>query len=201
MSGWTNENQLVIFESNYLKNNVTGTISSVFSPNNNHIRIYTLYGMWTVCNQFAILHKWKTTYMCDNVNYSTSNNLDSLSLINNIDSERLVQQAHYERLSNSYILNELLEKQQIFIANRTLRVKLLLKQIDLLITATKEGTSLFRDISNMLLNLLPTSWATTITNIMLIVVIIISLPIILLPRHQRDRLWTTLTVRSAQPEL
>ena len=91
MSGWTNENQLVIFESNYLKNNVTGTISSVFSPNNNHIRIYTLYGMWTVCNQFAILHKWKTTYMCDNVNYSTSNNLDSLSLINNIDSERLVQ--------------------------------------------------------------------------------------------------------------
>ena len=45
ISGWTNEHQLVIFESDYLKTNVTGTISSVSAPNNNHMRIYTLYGM------------------------------------------------------------------------------------------------------------------------------------------------------------
>ena len=92
-------------------------MSSVPAPNNNHMRIYTLNNIWTVCNQFAILHKWETTYMCDNKNYFTQNYLDSLSLINNIDSERLVQQAHYERSSNSSILNKLLEEQQILIAN------------------------------------------------------------------------------------
>ena len=124
---------------------MTGTMASVPAQNNNHMRIYTLYRMWTVCNQFAILHKWETTYMCDNVN-QTPNNLDSLSLINNIDSERLVQQPHYERSSNSSILNDPLEEQQILIANRSLRVKSLLKQIDQLITATKEGTSLFGNI-------------------------------------------------------
>ena len=168
----------MIFESDYLKTNVTGTMSTVPAPNNNHMRIYTLYEMWTVCIQFAILHKWETTYMCDNVNYSTPNNLNSLSLINNIDRQRLVQQAHYERSSNSSIQNELMEEQQILIANRSLRVKSLLKQIDSLITATKQGTSLFGDISNLLLNLLPTSSATTIKNIILIFALIISLPII-----------------------
>ena len=86
ISGWTNKNQLVIFESDYLKYNVTGTMSSVPASNNNHMRVYTLYGMWTVCNQFAILNKRKTTYMCNNINYTTPNNLDSFSLINNIDS-------------------------------------------------------------------------------------------------------------------
>ena len=136
----------MIFESDYLTNNVTGTMSSVPAPNNNHMRIYTLYGMWTVCNPFAILHKWETTYMCDNVNDCTPNNLDILSLISDIDSERLDQQAHYDRSSTSSILNELLEEQQILIANRSLRVKSLLKQIDSLITAAKEGTSLFGDI-------------------------------------------------------
>ena len=120
-----------------------------------------------MCNQIAILPKWETTYMCDNVNYSTLNNLDSLSLINNIDSERLFQQAHYKRSSNSSNLNELLEEQQILIANRSLRVKSLLKQIDSFITATKEGTSLFKDISNLLFNLLPKNLATTIKNIIL----------------------------------
>ena len=73
-----------------------------------------------MCNQFAILDKLETTYMCDNVNYSILNYLDILSLINNIDNERLVQQAHFERLSNSSILKELLEEQQIFIANKSL---------------------------------------------------------------------------------
>ena len=97
ISGWTYENQLVILESDYVKNNVTGTMSSVPASNNNHMRIYTLYGMWTECNQFAVLHKWETTYMCDNINYFTPNSLDSLSLINAIDSERLIQQAYYER--------------------------------------------------------------------------------------------------------
>ena len=150
--GWTYENQFTMFESDYLHNKVTGTMSSVPASNNNHMRIYALYGIWTVYNQFAILNKWETTYMCDNVNYSTPNNLDSLSLINNIDSERLVQQAHYERSSNSSILNELFEEQQILIANRSLRVKSLLKQIDLLITATNEGTSLFKNISKLFFN-------------------------------------------------
>ena len=84
--------------------------------------------------------------MCDNVNDCTPNNLDILSLISDIDSERLDQQAHYDRSSTSSILNELLEEQQILIANRSLRVKSLLKQIDSLITAAKEGTSLFGDI-------------------------------------------------------
>ena len=125
--GWTNENQLVIFDSDYLKTNVTGTMSSVPSPNNNHMRVYTLHGMLSVCNQFDILHNWKTTYMCDNINYITPNNMDSFSLINNIDSERLIQQSHYERSSNSSNLNELLEEQQILLSNRSLRVKSLLK--------------------------------------------------------------------------
>ena len=116
--------------------------------------------------------------MCNNFNYTTPNNLDILSLINNIDSERLIQQAHYERSSHSSNLNKLLEEQQILLSNRSFRVKSLLKQIDSLITATKEGTSLFGDISNLLLNLLPTSWATTIKNIILIFALIISLPII-----------------------
>ena len=82
---------------------------SVSAPNNNHMRVYTLYGMWTVCNQIVILHKWETSYMCHNINFTTSNNLDSLSLINNIESERLLQQAHYARLSNSSNLREILE--------------------------------------------------------------------------------------------
>ena len=86
--------------------------------------------MWSVCNQFDILHNWETTYMCDNINYTTPNNLDSLSLINNIDSERLIQQAHYKRSSNSSNLNKLLEEQQILLSNPSLRVKSLLKQID-----------------------------------------------------------------------
>ena len=106
-------------------------MSSVPASNNNHISIYTLYSMWTVCNQFAVLHKWETTYMCDNVNYLTPKNFNSLSLINNIDDKRLIQQAHYELLSNSSNINELLDKQKILIANRILRVKLLMKKIDL----------------------------------------------------------------------
>ena len=69
-----------------------------------------------------------------------------MSLINNIDSERLIQQTHYERLSNRYNLNQLIDKQQILLSNRSLRVKSLLKQINSLISATKEGTSLFGDI-------------------------------------------------------
>ena len=56
ISGWTNENKLVIFQTDYLNNNVRGTMSSVIAPNINHMRVYTLYGMLTVCNQFAILH-------------------------------------------------------------------------------------------------------------------------------------------------
>ena len=178
ISGWTNENQLLIFESDYLQNNVTNTMSSLPAPNSNHMRVYTLYGMWTVCNQIAILHKWEMPYMCDNVNYTTPNKLNSLSLINNIDIERLIQQAHYERSSNSSNLNKHLDEQQILLSNRSLRVKSLLKQIDLLITATKEETSLFGDISNLLLVLLPKCWATTIINIILIFTLIISLPII-----------------------
>ena len=60
--------------------------------------------------------------MCDNINYTTANNLDSLSLINDIDSERLIQQAHYERSSNNSNLNELLQEQQILLSNRSRRV-------------------------------------------------------------------------------
>ena len=116
--------------------------------------------------------------MCDNGNNTTPTNLASLSLINNIDSERLIQQAHYERSSNSSNLNKFLEEQQLLLSNRSFRVKSLLKQIDSLITATKEGTSLLGDISNLLLNLLPTSSATTIKDIILIFALLISLPII-----------------------
>ena len=54
----------------------------------------------------------------------------------------------------------------------------MLDQINSLIAATKEGTGLFGDISNLLLNLLPTSWATTIKHLILIIAVIISLPII-----------------------
>ena len=95
--------------------------------------------------------------MCVNINYTTPNDYDGESLIKNTDSVRLIKQAHYRRLSYSSHLNKLLDKQRILIFNRSLRVKSLLKQIDSLITAAKEETSLFQNISNLLLNLLPTS--------------------------------------------
>ena len=37
---------------------------------------------------------------------------------------------------------------------------------------------MFKDISNLLFNMLPTSWATTIKNIIFVIALIISLPII-----------------------
>ena len=45
ISIWTNKNQLVIFQSDYLKNYVTGSMSSVPAQNNNHMLIYTLCNM------------------------------------------------------------------------------------------------------------------------------------------------------------
>ena len=178
ISGWTNQDQLVIFESDYLKNNISGLTLSTLAPKNNHICKTTLYGMWTVCNQAAYLYKWETSYVCENISYTTPTNLDSVSLIKNVENEQLAQQNHYERSSNSSNVNGLLAEQEILIANRSIRVKALMEQINSLIAATKEGTGLFGDISSVLLNLLPTSWATTIKHLIFIIVLIVSLPII-----------------------
>ena len=178
ISGWTNQDQLVIFESDYLKNNISSLTMSIPAPINNHFCQTTLYGMWTVCNQAVTLHKWETAYVCENINYTTPTNLESLSLIKNFDNERIIQQKHYKRSANSSNLNKLLDEQEELISNRSLKVKAMLDQINSLIAATKEGTGLFGDISNLLLNLLPTSWATTIKHLILIIAVIISLPII-----------------------
>ena len=178
ISGWTNQDQLVIFESDYLKTNISGLTVSTPAPKNNHISHTTLYGMWTVCNQIATLYKWEITYGCEQINYTTPNELDSLSLVKSFENVQFVQQTNYQRISNSSNLNKLLDEQEVLISNRSIKVKALMEQINSLIAATKEGTGLFGDISRILLNLLPTSWATTIKQLIFIIALIISLPII-----------------------
>ena len=65
--------------------------------------------------------------MCDNVNYSTQNTLDSLSLINNIDGQRLIKQAHYERSLNSSNLKILNGETTNFIIESNLSSKIVVE--------------------------------------------------------------------------
>jgi len=97
ISGWTNENQLVIFESDYLKQNTTTLSTSCTAPANNHMRLNTLYGVWTVCDASATLHKWSTTYVCENFNYSVPASLPNLDLVESFDVKRLASQKNYKQ--------------------------------------------------------------------------------------------------------
>lgn len=115
ISGWTNQDQLVIFESEYLKSNISGLSLSTLAPTNNHICYTTLYGLWTACNQAATLYKWETTYVCENINYTTPNHLDSISLVKSFDNEQFAQPANYKRKSNSSNINKLLDEQEILL--------------------------------------------------------------------------------------
>ena len=47
-----------------------------------------------------------------------------------------------------------------------------------LVELTKEGTNLFSEVANNILNLLPVNWGSTIKRVLLVIVLIIAVPII-----------------------
>ena len=64
------------------------------------------------------------------------------------------------------------------ITNRSKIVEEYMDRLKSLVKLTKEGTNLFSEITNKILNLLPGNWGSTIKRVLLILALIIAVPIV-----------------------
>ena len=179
IGGWTKEDGLVILEIEHLQTpNISGNTIDVDETFNEYQSINTLYGAWTVCEFNFSLYKWKTDYKCLNKNYLTMDSLTEISLLSEMKSIKLLSHNRYTKSAKNSAIRELVENQEEEIANHSKIVEEYMNRLKSLVELTKEGTNLFSEVANNILNLLPGNWGSTIKRILLIIALIITVPII-----------------------
>ena len=95
-----------------------------------------------------------------------------------MDSLKLLSHGDYTQSVKNVAVRELIKQQEEEITNRSKIVEEYMDRLNSLVTLTKEGTNLFSEITNKILNLLPGNWGSTIKRVLLILALIIAVPIV-----------------------
>ena len=139
------------------------------SPVNNNHSETTLYGVWVVCERTYFLYKWGSNYSCYGVLYSVPNGPNNLIIMQNTDNLALLPKVTYTHSDKQNNLKSLIEHQENEFANRSKQIIQYMKRFQSLISLTREGTNIFTEAMDTILNTLFGSWRSTIKRVLLII--------------------------------
>ena len=179
-SGWTKVSGMFLLETDLInKRNFSGNVVDVLSPVNIHHSETTLYGVWVVCERTYLLYKWGSNYICNGVYYSVPNGVNNLFIMQNFDNSALLAQETYTHSDKQINIKSLIEHQEMEIENRSKLITQYMIRLKSLVSLTREGTNIFTEVMDIILNILPGNWESTIKRVLLIIaLIIIIIPIV-----------------------
>ena len=178
-SGWTKESGIFLLETDLInKRNFSGNVVDVVSPVNNHHSENTLYSVWVVCERTYLLYKLGSNYSCNGVYYSVPNGVNNLLIMQNFDNSALVAQETYTHSDRQNNIKFLFEHQKREIENRYKLINQYMIRLQSLVLLTREGTNIFTEVMDTILNILPFNWGSTIKRVLLIIALIIIILIV-----------------------
>ena len=109
--------------------------------------------------------------------YSVPNGLNNLFIIKNFDNSELLAQETYTHSDEQNNIESLIEHPEMEIENRSKLINQYMIRLQSLVSLTREGTNIFTEVVDAILNILPGNWGSTIKRVLLIIALII-IPIV-----------------------
>ena len=96
----------------------------------------------------------------------------------NFDNSALLAQETYTHSDKQNNIKSLIEHQEMEIENRSKLINQYMIRLKSLVSLTREGTNIFTEVMDTILNILPGNWGSTIKRVLLIIALIIIIPIV-----------------------